>query len=59
MEMNSIAHTVPIKASYFDNDLPARFNGMAKIKTQMLQSTPFKQNMLRRRMDDDGMVKNV
>lgn len=64
MEFNSIAHNNgPAKPSYFENDLPpppppppARFNSMAKVKKQMLQTPPIKQNMLRRRMDDDGMV---
>lgn len=56
IEFNSIAHNGPVKSSYFENDLPSRFNAMTKIKAQMKQTTPVKQNMLRRRMDDDGMV---
>lgn len=56
IEFNSIAHNGPVKSGYFDNDMPSRFNAMTKIKTQMKQTTPVKQNMLRRRMDDDGMV---
>lgn len=56
IEFNSIAHNGPVKSSYFENDMPSRFNAMTKIKAQMKQTTPVKQNMLRRRMDDDGMV---
>lgn len=56
MDFNqAIGFNTPVKASYFKNDLPVRFN-MATIKAQMAPTPPFKQNMLRRRMDEDTMV---
>lgn len=55
MDFNqAIGFNTPVKASYFD-DLPMRFN-MAKIKAHMMPTPPFKQNMLRRRMDEDSTV---
>ncbi|XP_031641018.1 serine proteinase stubble [Contarinia nasturtii] len=55
MEFSSaIGMKAPIKSNYFENELPTRFN-MAKIKTQIMPTSNFKHNMLRRRMDDDGM----
>lgn len=50
-----IAYNGPMKPGYFDkNDMATRI--MPKIKPQMMPSPTFKQNMLRRRMDDNGMV---
>ncbi|XP_055319942.1 serine proteinase stubble isoform X2 [Sitodiplosis mosellana] len=58
LDFNSaISFNAPIKANYFDNDSPMRFN-MGKIKAHPMTPTvpTFKHNMLRRRMDDhDGM----
>lgn len=55
----AVSFNNPVKSTYFENDLPTRFSTMSKIKAPSMPTPPFKQNMLRRRMDDEGTVMQI